>query len=289
MTEPMSLRMVCSRSRLAIKLTHAGVSTFIVSAGLPAEVVPGPARRGKMARMACETVVTRTNSTPFASAESISADSGTTTRFSPRRVTSCSRRPICATGRTSPPRPTSPTAARSSVDRLVAEARGHCQRKRQVGGSLADSKPAGDVDHHVLRSQRHAGASAQDSRQHHQPAAVQPIGNPARCRPDDRGCQCLHLHQHGPRALQHRRQRRAHQRPVPVRQQLPRGICDLHQSRAVHLKEGKPRLWSRSGSSRCEAGEGRSSIRPQGRAPRPPCAPARAGRRRRPPWSRARR
>ena len=58
-----------------------------------------------------------------------------------------------ATGRSSPSRPTSPTATVRGVDRAVAERRGEGERDREVQAGLGDAHAAGEVRVHVVTAE----------------------------------------------------------------------------------------------------------------------------------------
>ena len=91
-------------------------------------------------------------------------DAGTIARAKPRRCASASRRPICGTWRTSPPRPSSPITTVSAATGASSVRARDRQRDREVGARLGDPHSARHAREDVVAGERDAGALLAGSR-----------------------------------------------------------------------------------------------------------------------------
>ena len=158
---------------------------------------------------------------------------------------------------------------------------------RSAAGSR-HAQAAGDVQIHVVHRQLQPAARLQHRQQHRQPPGI-PADHRAPRRAAGIGRQQhLDFHQHRARAFQPGEHRAARDIAAPLGQEQRRRVGDLAPAPRRSSRTRRSHRWRRSGfSRRAECGTG-GRDRLRNAAPHRPCAPARAARPARPPWSHAR-
>ena len=178
----LALRIRSSPGRRAVpgatwRSTSSSRSSMLIGAPPPASAGAGP-RAGPWPGPTATRPPTRPG--PARSRRSLAPSgrpvAGTRARRKPSRAASARRRGSWGTGRTSPPRPTSPMVIRSDGHLPVAGGRGQGQADGQVGGGLGDPDPAGGGGEHVVAGQADAGPAVEHGDQDGQPPGVQPLG-----------------------------------------------------------------------------------------------------------------
>ena len=190
---------------------------------------------------------------------------GTIARSNPSRAASRSRRSSPATGRSSPSRPTSPTATVRGVDRAVAQRGGEGQRDGEIEAGLGDAQAAGEIRVDVVAAEADAGAPAEHREQQREPRRVDARGAPRRRRVAGRRDQRLDLDEQRPAALDRRRDDAAGRGAVVLGEEGPARDRRPRAARTRPSRRRRARRSSRSGSSRRGRGASRRRARRRGR------------------------